>query len=287
MQAIPKLCNPDQIPCSKSISPLYCNYIDHYTGVPMNKDSNPKTHFGFQTVDWTEKAALVKGVFDRVSPKYDLMNDLMSFGVHRLWKQRFVGRVSVKPHAAILDVAGGTGDISEGILNRYRSVPLQLTLCDINFEMIDSGRDRALNQGKTLPITYVVGDGMSLPVPDNSQDVYTISFGLRNITDIQKALDEAYRVLKPGGQFLCLEFSKPREGLFQKAYKTFSFNVIPTLGEWIGRDRGAYQYLVESIERFPNQEDLKGMMMKSGFKAVDYENLTQGVAAIHQGWKPE
>lgn len=243
---------------------------------------------------------MVRGVFDSVADNYDIMNDLMSGGVHRLWKDHLIRKIRPTADLAYLDVAGGTGDIafrikkkielasrpqnSAGVLHGD-SLKSQITLCDLNWDMLRVGRDRAVDKGWLDDFDWVTGNAEFLPVPDNSYDVYTISFGLRNVTHIDKGLAEAYRVLKPGGRFYCLEFSHVQNPLISKLYDGFSFGVIPKIGEVVAKDRESYQYLVESIRKFPTQSNLKRRMQEAGFSSVSFENLSFGVAAIHSGTK--
>ncbi len=247
----------------------------------------PEATFGFRDVAAEEKPRLVRGVFDSVASRYDLMNDLMSAGVHRLWKDAVAARLNPQPGEAILDVAGGTGDMARRFSKMARAAQLrrggddaQVYVIDYNAEMIAAGRAK----GGEPEMAWSVGDAQRLPVPDNFADAYVISFGIRNVTDVQAALVEARRVLKPGGRFLCLEFSRPPTELLRKAYDAYSFKVIPAIGEVVTKDRASYQYLVESIRRFPDQKTFAGMMVKAGFSRVTYTNFTGGVAALHQGW---
>jgi len=248
------------------------------------------THFGFRTVTETEKAGMVRGVFDAVAPKYDLMNDLMSGGLHRVWKTRLVDILAPRPGQAFVDVAGGTADVAMRILDRVTekasgvSTP-PITVCDINAEMLSHGRDRAIDRGHLAGLTWACGDAETLPFPDMSFDAYTIAFGLRNVTHIDKALAEARRVLKPGGRFLCLEFSRVVVPVLDKIYDTYSFRVLPWLGQTVAGNREAYVYLAESIRRFPEQNALVAMMKDAGFGQTSFRNLTGGVTAIHSGWR--
>ena len=243
--------------------------------------------FGYKDVDASEKAGLVRGVFDRVAGRYDLMNDLMSAGVHRLWKDAAAARLNPQPGELILDVAGGTGDMARRYAKMARRVQerrggedARVVVIDYNAEMVDEG----VAKGAPPEVAWAVGDAQALPVPDASADAYSISFGLRNVTDVAAALREARRVLKPGGRFLCLEFSRPVSEALQKAYDAYSFKVIPAIGERVTGDREAYQYLVESIRRFPDQQTLVRMMGEAGFARPAYTNFTGGVAALHTGW---
>jgi len=250
-------------------------------------DSGPEssegtTHFGFKTVREDEKVEMVRGVFNSVASKYDLMNDMMSMGVHRLWKNRFIEKL--RPHAGqkLLDVGGGTGDIAFKYLERGGD---DVTVFDINDEMLAVGRDRAIDKGYLKGIQWQQGNAEELPYDDATFDAYTIAFCIRNVTHIDKALAEAKRVLKPGGHFLCLEFSKVVVPGLAQAYDTYSFSILPKLGEVIAQDRESYQYLAESIRRFPDQETFKGMIQDAGMDVVNYENLTGGIACIHSAWR--
>ena len=234
--------------------------------------------FGDRQVDPGEKTGLVRGVFDRVAGRYDLMNDLMSAGVHRLWKAEFIRALKPRPHERLLDVAAGTGDIDAGWRKAGGGPAL---LCDINEAMLSQGRDRAMDRGKIAGLTWAVGNAESLPFPDRSFDAYTIAFGLRNVTDIEAALREARRVLKPGGRFFCLEFSRVAIAPLRPIYERYSDIVIPKLGEVVAKDRDSYVYLVESIRRFPEQQALIGRMEQAGFAFNAYRNLSAGIAAIH------
>ncbi len=246
------------------------------------ENQQQKTHFGFRTVEAEAKQGLVGGVFSSVAESYDVMNDLMSGGLHRLWKNEFVRQVHANASAAILDLAGGTGDIAVRLKARTGA---SVTICDINADMLKVGRARQFDKGESENLRWVCGNAEHLPVPDNSLDVITIAFGLRNVTNTQQALNDAYRALKPGGQFLCLEFSKVVIPALAKIYDSYSFHVIPKIGELVAKDKDSYQYLVESIRQFPDQETLLGMMKKAGFEKAKYTNLTFGTVAIHQGWK--
>ncbi|MBI5120282.1 MAG: bifunctional demethylmenaquinone methyltransferase/2-methoxy-6-polyprenyl-1,4-benzoquinol methylase UbiE [Rhodospirillales bacterium] len=245
-------------------------------------DQPQTTHFGFKTVSEQEKASLVRAVFDSVAPRYDLMNDLMSLGIHRLWKDSFIDAVKPRPGEHLLDVAGGTGDIAFRFLKRGGQA---VTVCDINAEMLKVGRERAIDKGFLTGLDWVVGDAEALPAPDACFDAYTIAFGLRNVTHIDKALAEARRVLKPGGRFFCLEFSRVVLPVFDKIYDAYSFSVLPWLGAKVAGDPEAYQYLAESIRRFPDQEGLMDMMEDAGLEKPRYRNLSGGIAAIHWAWR--
>jgi demethylmenaquinone methyltransferase / 2-methoxy-6-polyprenyl-1,4-benzoquinol methylase len=239
------------------------------------------THFGFQTVDEREKARRVRSVFDSVAPSYDLMNDLMSLGLHRAWKAYTVLVADLKPGQRCLDIAGGTGDLAQAFAQKVGGSGM-VVHTDINAAMLRVGRDRLLDAGVVLPT--LVCDAEKLPFARDSFDRVTVGFGLRNMTHKDKALAEMQRVLKPGGKLLVLEFSKVARPL-EKAYDWYSFNVLPRLGRFIARDESSYRYLAESIRMHPGQEELKGMMKMAGFGHVEYHNLTAGVAALHVGIK--
>lgn len=247
-----------------------------------------QTDFGFRQIPAAEKGMAVRGIFNRVAGNYDLMNDLMSGGIHRLWKRRLLTCMDLQPGMRLLDVAGGTGDVAFLCHGALKPIVTQdqITVCDINHEMLKVGKSRAIDQGIVQGIAWVCGNAEALPFPDSTFDRYTIAFGLRNVTDKAQALAEAYRVLKPGGKFLCLEFSHPTSALVRSFYDPYSFHVIPFLGEWVARDRAAYQYLVESIRQFPTQDVLATALETTGFNRVSYENLLGGVAAIHWGIRP-
>lgn len=246
---------------------------------------NPESQwFGEQNVTSEEKTRLVRGVFDNVADKYDLMNDVMSGGVHRIWKDHFVRKIRPKAGLQYLDVAGGTGDIAFRI-RKKAGENSRITICDLNEDMLNVGRNRALDRGYTDGLTWITGNAESLPVPDNTIDIYTIAFGLRNVTYIDTALQEAARVLKPGGRFYCLEFSHVHVPFLRQAYDAYSYAMIPRLGGLIAQDRESYQYLVESIRKFPKQKQLIKRMQDAGLTRCGYENLSFGIAAIHTGLK--
>ena len=241
-----------------------------------------KASFGFREVEAEKKQGLVGEVFSSVAGNYDLMNDVMSAGMHRLWKDTFVRQVNLGPQADILDLAGGTGDIAVRLKKRTGA---HVTVCDINADMLSVGRARQFDRGESDQLRWVCGNAEMLPVPASSQDLITISFGLRNVTDIDKALASIYASLKPGGRFMCLEFSKVVVPPVAKIYDLYSFHLIPKFGKLVAKDEASYQYLVESIRMFPSQEELKARMEAVGFSKVSYTNLTMGVVAIHSGWK--
>lgn len=247
-----------------------------------NPATDPTTDFGFRRVRREEKAGLVRQVFDSVASRYDLMNDLMSLGVHRLWKQVFVSALDPRPKDTLLDLAGGTGDISFGWLAKGGGPVL---LSDINAAMLEVAQDRATQRGLVGSVSLLVADAERLPLPDRTVNRVSIAFGLRNCTDKPAVLREARRVLKPGGRFCCLEFSKVQVAALIPVYDAWSFRVLPRLGRAVAKDEASYQYLAESIRTFPSQEKLAGMMEAAGFARVSVRNLSGGIAAIHQGWR--
>jgi len=250
----------------------------------MTDDNLAKTtHFGAREVREDQKAGLVHDVFTNVASKYDVMNDVMSVGIHRLWKEAMMDWLAPRPGQRLLDVAGGTGDISFRFLKRAKGS--EAVVLDMTESMLVEGRKRAEATDLSESLDWVAGDAMALPFESNSFDVYTISFGIRNVTRIPDALSEAYRVLRPGGRLMVLEFSQlPVDGM-QKLYDLYSFNVIPRMGKLIANDYDSYQYLVESIRNFPNQETFADMISTAGFEQVKYRNLSMGIAALHSGWK--
>ncbi|MGV6839387.1 MAG: bifunctional demethylmenaquinone methyltransferase/2-methoxy-6-polyprenyl-1,4-benzoquinol methylase UbiE [Planktomarina sp.] len=249
----------------------------------MAKTDNTTTHFGNETVLESEKAGRVQGLFSDVASNYDIMNDVMSMGIHRIWKEAMMDWLAPAPGQKLLDVAGGTGDVSFKFLGRAGRG--HATVCDLTESMLVEGRKRAEADALSESLDWVVGDAMALPFPDNSFGVYTISFGIRNVTRPQEALNEAYRVLRPGGRLMVLEFSQLPNPMMQKAYDLYSFNVIPFMGQMIVNDRDSYQYLVESIRKFPDQETFLDMVRQAGFENASYRNLSMGIAALHSGWK--
>jgi demethylmenaquinone methyltransferase/2-methoxy-6-polyprenyl-1,4-benzoquinol methylase len=253
-----------------------------------DRKGEAETHFGFASVPETEKASLVRGVFDSVADRYDLMNDLMSGGVHRVWKAAMLDWLNPRPGMRLLDVGGGTGDIAFRFIERLRragSGTGDIIVCDINREMLRVGRDRSIDRGLLGGIRWLCGDAESLPLADSSVDAFTIAFCIRNVTHIDRALAEARRVLRPGGRFLCLEFSHVVLPVLDRLYDTYSFRILPWLGEVVADDRDAYRYLVESIRRFPDQEAFAGMIEKAGLEQVKVRNLSGGIAALHSAWR--
>ncbi len=247
-------------------------------------DSDKTTHFGFQTVAEDQKAGLVQGVFSSVASKYDVMNDLMSMGIHRVWKDAMMDWLAPRPGQHLLDVAGGTGDIAFRFLRRAGE-SARATVLDLTEQMLVEGQKRAEAANLAHQLEWTPGDAMALPFEANSFDVYTISFGIRNVTRVEDALSEAFRVLRPGGRLMVLEFSQIPNDLMQKLYDLYSFNVIPAMGKAVTGDRDSYQYLVESIRRFPDQDRFAAMIREAGFDLVKYRNLSMGIAALHSGWK--
>ncbi len=246
-------------------------------------DNKKTTHFGYQEVPVEDKVQRVAGVFHSVADKYDLMNDLMSMGVHRLWKRFTIHSSGVKKGSKVLDIAGGTGDLTLKFSKLVGSTG-QVILADINASMLNVGRDRLTDQGIVNNIDYVQANAESLPFPDNSFDCISIAFGLRNVTDKNAALRSMYRVLKPGGRLLILEFSKPADWL-APVYDTYSFKLLPKIGKVVSNDEDSYRYLAESIRMHPDQETMKSMMVEAGFERCDYHNMSAGIVALHSGYK--
>lgn len=247
--------------------------------------SDKTTHFGYKTVNVEEKADKVAEVFHSVAAKYDLMNDLMSGGVHRLWKRITIEMSGVRRGNKVLDIAGGTGDLTAKF-SRIVGPEGTVVLADINDSMLKVGRDRLMDRGVVNNVTFSQADAQYLPFPDNTFDVITIAFGLRNVTDKDLALSSMLRVLKPGGRLLVLEFSKPSNPLLSKIYDTYSFSILPKLGKLFADDADSYQYLAESIRMHPDQQTLQTMMDEAGFANTDFHNMTGGVVALHRGVKP-
>lgn len=250
----------------------------------QQNSSDDKTHFGFQTVDKDKKQDMVAGVFHSVAAKYDVMNDLMSFGVHRLWKRFTIDASAVRPGNKVLDLAGGTGDLTRKFSQAVGEKG-QVILADINDSMIKVGREKLRNLGVIGNVEYVQANAEALPFAENTFDIVTIAFGLRNVTNKDNALASIFRVLKPGGRLLVLEFSKPEQDWLNKAYDFYSFNILPNMGQLVANDKESYQYLSESIRMHPDQETLKQMMQDVGFDQVTYTNLTGGIVALHKGFK--
>lgn len=248
-----------------------------------NMTDENTTHFGFTNIPESEKAGRVQGVFGSVASKYDVMNDAMSMGIHRIWKDAMMDWLAPRAGTRLLDVAGGTGDISFRYLKRAGHA--HATVLDLTEPMLIEGRKRAEADSMADSLDWVVGDAMALPFADNTFDTYTISFGIRNVTRPQEALNEAFRVLKPGGRLMVLEFNKIPNDMMQKIYDLYSFNIIPRLGQVIAGDRDSYQYLVESIRQFPDQDSFLNMVRAAGFDNAKYRNLTMGIACLHSGWK--
>jgi demethylmenaquinone methyltransferase / 2-methoxy-6-polyprenyl-1,4-benzoquinol methylase len=250
-------------------------------------DPEESTHFGYEEVRLAEKQERVDDVFHKVAHRYDVMNDLMSGGLHRLWKDQLAAKVNAgaRPGFRHLDVAGGTGDVAFRIAAKARA-DAKIVVLDINADMLEVGRDRAQKRGLEERLEFVEANAESLPFPDADFDAYTIAFGIRNVPRIELALAEAFRVLKPGGRFLCLEFSQVTLPGLDMIYDAYSFNVIPLVGKFVAGDGEPYRYLVESIRRFPKADEFEGMIRKAGFRRTGCERLTGGVVAIHSGWKP-
>ncbi|MDO6425405.1 bifunctional demethylmenaquinone methyltransferase/2-methoxy-6-polyprenyl-1,4-benzoquinol methylase UbiE [Thalassotalea sp. 1_MG-2023] len=251
---------------------------------PVNEQNASSTHFGYQTVDTAVKESKVAGVFHSVAQQYDVMNDLMSFGIHRLWKRFTIDASGVRPGNNVLDLAGGTGDLTAKF-SKLVGREGRVVLADINSSMLNVGRDKLRDKGLVQNIDYVQANAEYLPFEDNTFDIITIAFGLRNVTHKDRALRSMYRVLKPGGRLLVLEFSKPEHEIINKAYDFYSFNLLPKMGELVAKDGDSYQYLAESIRMHPDQETLKQMMDDAGFEQTSYKNLTDGIVALHKGFK--
>ena len=258
---------------------------------PATGQTDETVDFGFRQVPRAAKAPLVRDIFERVAGRYDLMNDLMSGGVHRLWKAAMIDWLMPRADWRMLDVAGGTGDIAFAILRAIGGPAMlaaksgSLTVSDINQAMLDVGRQRALKRGAGQAVDFVTADAEKLPFADASLDAYTVAFGLRNVTNLEAALSEACRVLKPGGRFLCLEFSKPALPMLGPIYDRYSFSVLPRLGQWVAGDAEAYRYLAESIRRFPDQPSFVTRIAAAGLEQVKYRNLSGGIAALHSAWR--
>lgn len=243
-----------------------------------------KTHFGYQTVETVKKKELVGEVFDSVADRYDVMNDLMSFGVHRLWKRFTINQTGVRTGQCVLDLAGGTGDLAAKLYERVGSKGT-VVLSDINQSMLANGRDRMINSGIVGNMQYALADAEQLPFAENSFHCVTMAFGLRNVTNKQRAIESIYSTLKPGGRLLVLEFSKPVLPLLSKAYDAYSFSALPAMGKLVANDADSYRYLAESIRKHPDQDTLLGMMEQAGFERCEYHNMTGGIVALHKGFK--
>lgn len=257
------------------------------TNTDTQRDPNAPgdtTHFGYKQVATEQKASMVAEVFDSVAAKYDLMNDLMSMGIHRVWKRFTIDCSGVRRGHRVLDLAGGTGDLAAKF-SRLVGDEGQVILADINREMLKVGRDKLRDKGIVGNVDYVQANAEALPFPENHFDLITIAFGLRNVTDKDKALASMYKVLKPGGRLLVLEFSKPTQEWLSKVYDAYSFHILPKMGELVANDADSYQYLAESIRMHPDQDTLKGMMDNAGFDNTEYFNLTGGIVALHRGFK--
>ena len=265
-------------------SHTFLGYNAHISGIAGQMSEDPVTDFGYERVPWDEKTRRVRGVFDSVARKYDLMNDLMSGGVHRLWKRFTLALTGLRPGQRALDVAGGTGDLTAGLARQVGEGGL-VVLSDINAAMLGLGRDRLTDRGVLGNVEYVQANAESLPFREGTFDCVTIGFGLRNVTDKPAALASMYRVLRPGGQMLVLEFSHPVVPALGTIYDTYSFRVLPLLGKLVARDEASYRYLAESIRMHPPQEKLLAMMQAAGLEGCRYHNLSGGIVAVHRGHK--
>ncbi|MEC4726140.1 bifunctional demethylmenaquinone methyltransferase/2-methoxy-6-polyprenyl-1,4-benzoquinol methylase UbiE [Shewanella sp. D64] len=250
----------------------------------MSEGTPNSTHFGYKTVESDQKADLVADVFHSVAAKYDIMNDVMSFGIHRMWKRFTIESAGARPGMKVLDLAGGTGDLTAKFSHIVGDRG-QVTLADINDSMLKVGREKLRNKGIVGNVNYVQANAEALPFPDNHFDIITIAFGLRNVTDKDAAIRSMLRVLKPGGKLLILEFSKPQHDIMRKIYDLYSFKILPKMGSLITQDADSYEYLAESIRMHPDQDTLKGMMVEAGFEQVEYTNMTDGIVALHKGYK--
>lgn len=251
----------------------------------QNETKNPESHwFGYTHIDPKDKTGLVRGVFDSVAENYDVMNDAMSLGIHRIWKSVFVAMAAPRAGEVIIDLAGGTGDIAFRMARRTGGLS-DISICDINIQMLLVGRNRAYDKGYGRDIRFACGNAEALPYPDNHADLITIAYGLRNVAQIDTALAEISRALKPGGRFFCLEFSTVKNPALSKAYDTYSFALLPRLGQVIAGDGESYQYLAESIRQFPAPDDLAGRMRNCGLSNVGWRTLSGGISAIHHGVK--
>ncbi|MEQ1738977.1 MAG: bifunctional demethylmenaquinone methyltransferase/2-methoxy-6-polyprenyl-1,4-benzoquinol methylase UbiE [Methyloglobulus sp.] len=249
-----------------------------------NSRTENTTHFGFKRVAAEEKASMVRGVFDSVAEHYDIMNDLMSMGVHRIWKRIAVQLSNVRKGEHVLDLAGGTGDLTT-LFEKRVGAEGNVVLADINAQMLRTGRNRLIDRGLIGNVQYTQVNAECLPFADDSFDCVCIAFGLRNVTDKDAALRSMYRVLKPGGRAIVLEFSHPIDPITEKVYDFYSFNLLPKIGKWVAKDEESYRYLAESIRMHPKQDELKAMMETAGFERCEYFNMTQGIVAVHRGYK--
>ncbi|NRD72307.1 bifunctional demethylmenaquinone methyltransferase/2-methoxy-6-polyprenyl-1,4-benzoquinol methylase UbiE [Shewanella sp. VB17] len=250
----------------------------------MSEDTPKSTHFGYKTVNSDQKADMVAGVFHSVAAKYDIMNDVMSLGIHRMWKRFTIESAGARPGMKVLDLAGGTGDLTTKFAHLVGDKG-QVTLADINDSMLKVGREKLRNKGIVGNVNYVQANAEALPFPNNHFDIITIAFGLRNVTDKDAAIRSMLRVLKPGGKLLILEFSKPQHEVMRKIYDLYSFKILPKMGSLITQDAESYKYLAESIRMHPDQDTLKEMMVNAGFEQVEYTNMTDGIVALHKGYK--
>jgi demethylmenaquinone methyltransferase/2-methoxy-6-polyprenyl-1,4-benzoquinol methylase len=258
------------------------NLLDHLDSA--QEEVAEQTHFGFKQVAKDQKESMVADVFHSVAAKYDVMNDLMSLGIHRIWKRYTIDCSGIRPGQKVLDLAGGTGDLAAKF-SRIVGETGQVTLADINHSMLMVGKEKLTNMGIMSNLNYVQANAEALPFPDNHFDLVTMAFGLRNVTEKLNALASIYRVLKPGGRLLVLEFSKPSSEMLSKIYDTYSFHLLPKMGKLVANDSESYQYLAESIRMHPDQETLEGMMKEVGFEQTSYTNLTGGIVALHRGFK--
>lgn len=250
----------------------------------MSEDTPNSTHFGYKTVESDQKADMVAGVFHSVAAKYDIMNDVMSFGIHRMWKRFTIESAGTRPGMKVLDLAGGTGDLTAKFSHLVGDKG-QVTLADINDSMLKVGREKLRDKGIVGNVNYIQANAEALPFPDSHFDIITIAFGLRNVTDKDAAIRSMLRVLKPGGKLLILEFSKPQHEVMRKIYDLYSFKILPKMGSLITQDAESYEYLAESIRMHPDQDTLKKMMINAGFEQVEYTNMTDGIVALHKGYK--
>jgi demethylmenaquinone methyltransferase/2-methoxy-6-polyprenyl-1,4-benzoquinol methylase len=258
------------------------NLLDHLNS--SEETVSEQTHFGFKQVDKEQKESMVADIFHSVAAKYDLMNDVMSFGIHRIWKRYTIDCSGIRPGQKVLDLAGGTGDLAAKF-SRIVGETGQVTLADINHSMLMVGKEKLTNMGIMANLNYVQANAEALPFPDNHFDLVTMAFGLRNVTEKSNALASIFRVLKPGGRLLVLEFSKPTNDVLSKVYDTYSFHLLPKIGQLVANDAESYQYLAESIRMHPDQATLEGMMKDVGFEQTSYTNLTGGIVALHRGFK--